>query len=139
MAKLKVGDTVKIKRSSQYFVEGSYSNPVRTKGTIISDDGSSDHNIRVQWNNGHTNCYNKRDLKLVTAKEGKLEEKTYTDNCDDMLEVDTASGSDYVYFTTAAEGDETFDEGTIVRMSPEQVKKIRKQLKVWLDKHHTPA
>lgn len=98
----------------------------------------------VKWDGGHRNDYQLKDLEHVTeavkietpkpTKEKDMtgKEKTYIDRDGDVLEVDTKTAREYVYFTTG-EGADGIDEGQIVRMDPEQVKKIRKQLTKWLD------
>jgi len=137
MAKqFKVGDKVQIKKSSQYYKEDSPHNPQKMNGEVIEVNGGGDHNIRVKWDNGNTNIYNVSDLKISTgASENLLQEIYYKDECSDVLEVDTEC-SGQVYIRTG-EGDNSEDfvnEGKTVMLNRKQVKKVRKQLKAWLDK-----
>lgn len=137
MAKqFKVGDKVKIATTSQYYTGGVSHNPRDTKGTIIEVNGTSGFKYRVEWNATTRNSY--RDGDLVPFKQPKEKdmagkEKLYVDVGGDLLEVDTLTATDSVYFTTADEDDGTVDDGCIFKADVETVKKIRKQLTKWLD------
>lgn len=144
MAKqLKVDDKVKIKKSSQYYREQDSSNPIGVTGTVTRNDRTSDHNIFVTWDNGHTNVYNVSDLKLADkpakVKENLLTEILYTDVCDDVLEVDTSMRGQVYIGAGQLDSDGDFDSEKTIELKVEDVKKLRKQLKAWLDKHHPAA
>jgi hypothetical protein len=59
---LKVGDKVKIAKSSFYYVDGDEANPKDTIGTITAFDKSG---ILVTWENSKYNSYDEKDLELV--------------------------------------------------------------------------
>jgi len=143
MAKqLKVGDSVKIKKSSQYYGSSDSYNPAGLVGEVQSHDGSSDHPIRVKWSNGNANVYNSNDLKLATPKSPKenlLAEILYTDACDDVLEVDTSMRGHVYIGAGELDSDGDFDSSQTIELTVEDVKKLRKQLKAWLDKNHPSA
>lgn len=143
MAKqLKVGDKVKIKKSSEYFKENTPYNPQGVVGTVIDTCQGSSHTIRVEWPGSKRNSYRLKDLKLAVEKapkENLLAEINYTDCCDDVLEVDTTMRS-HVYISAGElDSDGDFDSSKSIEVKVEQVKKLRKQLKAWLDKHHPTA
>lgn len=64
-----VGAKVQIKRSSKWYEGQSVHNPKDTTGCITSFDldaaTDGDFSIRVDWDNGYSNCYRLVDLKLV--------------------------------------------------------------------------
>lgn len=64
-----VGAKVKIKRSSKWYSDQDADNPKDTTGAITSfnlgADLEGDFSIRVDWDNGYSNCYRLIDLKLV--------------------------------------------------------------------------
>ena len=138
--KLKVGDMVTLKKSSQYYGSDSAYNPSDIKGEVISHDGSheGDHPLRVRWSNGNTNVYNSVDLKRADKepKENLLAEVHYTDVCDDTLEVDTSMRAQVSIGAGGLDSDGDFDSEKTIELNVEDVKKIRKQLKVWLDTYH---
>ena len=69
MNKFKIGDIVKISKCSGYYGCGkSSNNPEDTPGKIIIAHGDGDLNIRVEWVNGTSNCYNETDLELVKPR-----------------------------------------------------------------------
>ena len=73
-SKFKVGDTVRIVKSSGWYgVEGDW-NPIDTDG-IIKEIKDEDLGIIVRWANDEINSYNERDLILVGA-----EQKSYIDD-----------------------------------------------------------
>jgi hypothetical protein len=73
-SKFKVGDKVRIVKSSDWYgVENTW-NPIDTNGEII-EIKNYDLGIYVAWSNGETNSYNERDLVLVGA-----EQKSYIDD-----------------------------------------------------------
>ncbi|QYW06595.1 hypothetical protein uav_064 [Pseudomonas phage UAVern] len=147
MAKqLKIGDKVKIKRSSEYFGKSATHNPANVVGEVIALSTSGhDLNIRVEWPGEHRNSYNREDLKLAKAKAPKpqedlLAEIVYKDMCDDALEVDTEMRSCVYIAKGTVDSDGDFDrDGSSVELQKDAVKKLRKQLKAWLDKHHGAA
>jgi hypothetical protein len=72
--KFKVGDKVRIVKSSDWYgVEGDW-NPIDTDG-IIKEIKDEDLGIIVRWANDEINSYNERDLILVGA-----EQKSYIDD-----------------------------------------------------------
>jgi hypothetical protein len=74
LKEFKVGDTVRIVKSSDWYgVQGDW-NPIDTDGEII-EIKNYDLGIYVAWSNGETNSYNGRDLVLVGA-----EQKSYIDD-----------------------------------------------------------
>jgi hypothetical protein len=74
-SKFKVGDKVRIVKSSDWYgVEGDW-NPIDTDG-IIKEIKDEDLGIIVKWSNDEINSYNERDLLLVT---GKAKSKSYID------------------------------------------------------------
>lgn len=139
MAKqLNVGDKVKIKKSSQYYGSDDSYNPQKVVGTVLSNDGTDDHPIRVQWP-VDANVYNISDLKLAKTKAPKedlLTEVLYTDECDDVLEVDTSMRGQVYIGAGQLDSDGDFDSEKTIELHVEDVKKLRKQLKAWLDKNH---
>jgi hypothetical protein len=73
-SKFKVGDKVRIVKSSDWYgVEGDW-NPIDTDG-IIKEIKDEDLGIIVRWANDEINSYNERDLILVGA-----EQKSYIDD-----------------------------------------------------------
>ena len=73
-SEFKVGDKVRIVKSSDWYgVEGDW-NPIDTDGEII-EIKNYDLGIYVAWSNGETNSYNECDLVLVGAKQ-----KSYIDD-----------------------------------------------------------
>jgi hypothetical protein len=73
-SKFKVGDKVRIVKSSDWYgVENTW-NPIDTNGEII-EIKNHDLGIYVAWSNGETNSYNECDLILVGA-----EQKSYIDD-----------------------------------------------------------
>ena len=74
----KIGNRVRIKNSSTYYVNNDYTNPKSINGTIIEFYTSGILDIHVKWDNGRYNVYNERDLELVESKslveETKIEE-----------------------------------------------------------------
>lgn len=143
MAKqLKIGDVVKIKKASEYHNSGTSHNPA-CNGVISElypEHSERRHSIRVKWENGTTNVYRPTDLKLAKekVKEDLLAEIIYKDSCGDFVEVDTEMSGDVYFRTGKMDGDDPEFDRTIV-LSKKQVKKIRKQLKAWLDKQVSAA
>lgn len=145
MAKqLKIGDKVKIKKGSEYFGRNTATNPAGVEGVVLSVEAeyrpADSHTIRVQWPNG-TNSYRRSDLKLAkpkAPKENLLAEIIYKDSCGDFIEVDTEMSGEVYFRSGNMDGDVPEFDRTVI-MSTKQVKKVRKQLKAWLDKHHSKA
>jgi hypothetical protein len=74
-SKFKVGDKVRIVKSSDWYGGENYTwNPIDTNGEII-EIKNHDLGIYVAWSNGETNSYNECDLILVGA-----EQKSYIDD-----------------------------------------------------------
>jgi len=73
MAMFKVGDKVRIAKTSSYYGESS-SNPKDTEGKVIKIDTSGDHIYRVIWDNNVENSYRESDLvsTLVQFKVGDM-------------------------------------------------------------------
>lgn len=144
MAKqFKVGDKVMLKKSSQYYGADTSYNPRKVEGEVTRDDltGEGNHPIHVKWANGNQNVYNSVDLKssLKEPKENLLAEIRYTDICSDTLEVDTSMRAQVYIGAGELDSDGDFDSEKTVELNVEDVKKLRKQLKAWLDKHHPAA
>lgn len=139
MAKqFKVGDKVQIKKSSQYYAENTPHNPQKVVGTVLETTQSGDHSIRVEWPGDKRNSYRLKDLKLAVpkVKENLLKEVLYTDECDDVLEVDTSMRGQVYIGAGELDSDGDFDSEKTIELNVEDVKKLRKQLKAWLDKNH---
>ena len=70
---LKVGAKVSLSPDSEFASDWvSSGNPVGVSGTVIStneDFDSYGDGLRVQWDNGRTNCYRKSDYDLVAEGE----------------------------------------------------------------------
>jgi len=139
MAKqFKVGDKVQIKKSSQYYGDGDSSNPININGRVTCNSGSSDHNISVDWDNGSSNVYNEHDLKVIkelNIDTSLIDEIYYKDAGDDVLEVDTEISQEVFFRLGQGEGSEFESQEVTVMLTRKQVKKLRKQLKAWLDKN----
>ena len=60
---LKAGDRVRISKDSEYYKEGSESNPKGVTGTI-SEIEEDEYCYRVDWDNGESNTYRINDLYL---------------------------------------------------------------------------
>lgn len=73
----KIGDIVRIKESSQYYIQGDICNPIYMNGTITDFDDDDD-TIVVLWDNGEDNYYETQDLELVNAKSVKEVDKVST-------------------------------------------------------------
>lgn len=80
-AKFKVGDRVRISKSSRYYTNKA-SNPVNFTGTIKSVRSDSLFpylNVKVDWDNGERNSYNESDLYLYSEKKcNKTDKLTVT-------------------------------------------------------------
>lgn len=128
MSEFKVGSKVKIAPTSEFYGISS-SNPKDEVGIVV-EVKAVPLGVRVNWSDSIHNSYNLTDLILVgkeprKAKPGK--DKEYVDPEGDILEVDTASSDEYVYFTTQDGNSST------IRLGIEHVKKIRKQLGHWIN------
>lgn len=75
--KFKVGDRVKIKPASEYFVDCDSYNPKNTEGVIEGVVGSLSNIILVQWSNGRQNSYNPGDLELINPVKRKTIKTIY--------------------------------------------------------------
>jgi hypothetical protein len=69
----KLGDKVKIKKSSKYYVDGDDSNPKDREGVIKKIEVSRSNPIHVEWDNDYTNSYEKEDLELVSNAKTSFE------------------------------------------------------------------
>lgn len=125
----KVGDKVKIEKSSEYYSDDWCLNPSDEVGTVIEVRIAriTGYTIRVQWKAG-VNVYRPEDLKMDKAK---LLIEEYEDSYKDVVILDTKSSVEYVYARTS--------DGEDVQLTEKQVKKIRKQLKAWLDNKQLSA
>jgi hypothetical protein len=73
--KIEIGDTVRIKDTSEYYGEGD-TNPM-CEGVYTKANKGDDHPYRVEWCNGEYNVYNLYDLTLI--KKGKTMQFTKSD------------------------------------------------------------
>jgi hypothetical protein len=64
----KVGDSVRIKNTSSYYVDNDSCNPKGIEGTVDEFCIISALSIGVKWDNGELNCYSEKDLELVDSK-----------------------------------------------------------------------
>lgn len=142
----KVGDRVRMSAAGKARWMDSPSNPHESIGTVQNVDSTW---TQVRWDSprtGMVNSYKEGQLELVasaststsTQKEKKVKltkgkEKVYVDRDGDQFEVDTITSQEYVYFTTGNSEEDGLADGQVVRLSTEDVKKIRKQLGKWLD------
>lgn len=135
-SKFQEGVKVQIKKSSTYHKAGDSSNPIGIKGKVTRNDGTSDHNVYVKWDNGSTNVYNERDLKIIVEIDtSMIAEIFYKDEGDDVLEVDTESTQEVFFRVGQGEGEDFEVQEATIMLNRKQVKKLRKQLKAWLDKN----
>jgi hypothetical protein len=63
----KVGDRVRIKNTSSYYVDNDRDNPKNING-IITEYDTSGLPVSVKWDNGGYNGYNESDLELIDSK-----------------------------------------------------------------------
>jgi len=63
----KVGDRVRIKNTSSYYVDNDIDNPKNING-IITEYDDSGLPVSVKWDNGGYNGYNESDLVLIDSK-----------------------------------------------------------------------
>jgi hypothetical protein len=71
MQEFKVGDTVRIATSSEYYYDQydqSKFNPKETDGTITEIDVDELYPIDVLWETKSSNCYKPQDLILIDPK-----------------------------------------------------------------------
>lgn len=73
--KFSIGDTVKIKSTSEYY-SNSPSNPRDVEGKIYEFMEDGDYLYRVSWDNGQDNSYRNDDLELVSKSNFKAPEIT---------------------------------------------------------------
>lgn len=69
--KFKIGDRVKITKTSEYWADGDNSNPKDTEGTIVRIEkmySADDIPIKVAWDNGQDNWYGEVDLEYVNQQ-----------------------------------------------------------------------
>ncbi len=89
---LKAGDRVRISKDSEYYKEGSESNPKGVTGTI-SEVRDESFCYRVNWDNGENNTYQINDLCLYSEKTKKSNELTVSKEF--VLEAHKAACSDW--------------------------------------------
>jgi hypothetical protein len=133
----KVGDRVRMSAAGKARWGNDRCNPHDGEGTVSNVDSTW---TQVRWDNSLINSYKEGQLELVESaqKEKKVKltkgkEKVYVDRDGDQFEVDTITSQEYVYFTTGNSEEDGLADGQVVRLSAEDVKKIRKQLGKWLD------
>ncbi|WPJ20625.1 hypothetical protein vBPFY1MI_142 [Pseudomonas phage vB_PF_Y1-MI] len=140
MSVFKIGDKVMLKETSGWVTVRSMNpcsaNPINMIGEVIDPNRHHELDVEVRWSNGMVNQYNQRDLLLQedqppTKKEPKLSYKKYKDAYEDYFKVDTKYSSDFVSFEPMR--DENGEGSQDVIISAEGVKRLRKQLKNWLD------
>ena len=139
LAPMKVGTRVVLTDAGK----ARYESQARgTTGTLLSNDREW---MAVKWDSGYDDVYKPehieaapQEIKQPKEKDMTGKEKTYTDQEGDVFEVDTLNSREFVYFTTG-EGEDGIGEGQIVRLRRDDVQKIRKQLKKWLDRTATPV
>lgn len=137
----KINDRVRLTETGK----AKYASQARDSDGTVKADATSAGWISVRWDSGHQNCYKAADIELLNPpkpqKEKNMEgkEKVYKDREGDQLEVDTATSDEFIYFTTAESADLSLSDGQTVRLTREDVKKIRKQLRKWLDRTATTA
>ncbi len=75
MKKFKVKDRVRIRKSSGYYYEKNFLNPINMDGTVVVVRRDRKQRyflpIIVLWDNGGRNGYNHKDLKRGKVKEVK--------------------------------------------------------------------
>lgn len=92
---LKAGDRVRISKDSEYYKEGSKSNPKGVTGTI-SEVRDESFCYCVNWDNGENNTYQINDLYLYSEKNNKADEPTVlTVSKEFVLEAHKAACSDW--------------------------------------------
>lgn len=140
MSVFKIGDKVMLKETSVWATTNSYSlsstNPLNMIGEVINPNRHHELDVEVRWSNGMVNQYNQRDLLLQedqpqTKKEPKLSYKKYKDACEDYFKVDTKCSKIAVSFEPMEQTDG--GDSPAVLLDAEAVKRLRKQLKNWLD------
>ena len=65
---LRVGDRVRIRKSSRYYRDGDRANPINEIGIIVRIEEKSFLSYSVKWPNEYPNGYNEEDLDLMTFK-----------------------------------------------------------------------
>lgn len=67
--KFKVGDRVRIRPDTRFYMEGDKSNPIHEVGTIdfVGEPELNELNISVKWDGGITNSYDETDLIFVNS------------------------------------------------------------------------
>lgn len=140
MTNLKVGDKVMLKETSGWVTVRSMNpcsaNPINMIGEVLNPNRDHELDVEVRWSNGMVNQYNQRDLILQedqppTKKEPKLSYKKYKDAYEDYFKVDTKCSKIAVSFEPMEQTDG--GDSPAVLLDAEAVKRLRKQLKNWLD------
>jgi hypothetical protein len=62
---MKVGDKVKIRNTSQYYMDGDSWNPKDTLGEVINFNQWNSLPFLVMWENGEENAYGEEDLEII--------------------------------------------------------------------------
>lgn len=63
--KFKIGDKVRIRKDSEYYIDNTKNNPADIVGEIYEIVVAYDHNYYVNWENGGDNSYREEDLELT--------------------------------------------------------------------------
>ena len=98
-----VGDTVKIRRNSQFFGI-NINNPKNEEGEIVDivNNSGTSFPIKVKWANGRSNTYPAKDLELVTPVQSSTQAST-TSTPQPVSGSATASVGDTVMFYASRE------------------------------------
>lgn len=136
MAKqVNVGDRVELNKAGLR----QFGNQSNGSVGLVTEPADGEGWYWVKWEAGNGNNYKAEHLKLAgKVEENLLAEIIYKDSCGDFIEVDTEMAGD-VYFRSGKMTGAVPEFDRTVILSPKQVKKVRKQLKAWLDKHHSKA
>jgi hypothetical protein len=70
---MKVGDKVKIRNTSRFYLDGSSYNPKDTLGEVINSNQWNALPFLVKWENGEENAYSEEDLDIVEKKDKIVE------------------------------------------------------------------
>lgn len=129
-----VGDRVKLNKAGLK----QFGNQSNGSTGVVKEPADGEGWYWVEWEAGRGNNYKTEHLKSAKEDQDLLAEILYKDSCGDFIEVDTEMSGEVYIRSGTMEGDDPEFERTII-LSPKQVKKVRKQLKAWLDKHHSKA
>jgi hypothetical protein len=70
---MKVGDKVKIRNTSRFYLDGSSYNPKDTLGEVINSNQWNALPFLVKWENGEENAYSEEDLDIAEQKDKIVE------------------------------------------------------------------